>query len=292
MAQKTGTHLGLCFNGRFIYYALSDPGLPGFLQHIGSAELHSDAAKSIRQDDNVFFETAKALIATLKKKYSPKSVRVLTAPTNECWSTIPRAVYKENTELNQFVKILIPESERAELELNAHPMSSREQMMLCIRKNKITERYNALTTISRKHEMLADFQVGHEWNRLTGINGSYLVIGCYPTVLTVSSYLLGKLRATTFFSFKDIRNLPYFWRQASRHLRWINGYHEQIYIYGYRTRTVKEQLVSLWDRHAEVVVMNSLSKMHTGAPEETYGFDLAEAFPAILLALDKSKPSS
>lgn len=285
MTQKTGTQLGLCFNGRFIYYALSDPGQPGYLQHVGSAELHSDAAYSIRQDDNVFFETAKALIGTIKKKYNPERVRVLTAPTNECWAAIPKAVYKERTELNSFVEVLLPETERSELELNAHPMSSRDQMMLCIRKNKITERYHTLTTIAAKHEMLADFQVGHEWNRLSGINGSYLVLGCYPTVLTVSSYLLGKLRATTFFSFKDIRNVPYFWRQASRHLRWINGYHEQIYIYGHRTKTVREQLSTLWDKHADIVLMNSLYKMQASAPEETYGFDLAEAFPAILLAL-------
>lgn len=285
MAEKTGTNLGLCFNGRFIYYAISESNEPGFLQHIGSAELHSDAALSIKHDDNVFFETAKALIETLKKKYKPTSVRILTAPTNECWAILPRTIYRDSQELDAYVKVLQPDVNRADIEIHAHAMSSREQMMLCVRKKRITERYQALTAISRKHEMLADFQIGNDWNRLTGINGSYLFIGCYTNVLTVSSYLLGKLRATTFFSYKDVRNLPYFWRQASQNLRWINGYHEQIYLYGARTRTVKDQLQPLWDKHADVITMNTLDSINVKANEQTYGFDLAEAFPAIMLAL-------
>lgn len=289
MARTGGIDLGICFNGSFLYYALSDPEHSGHLLHIGSAEMPTDAVQSIRQNDDIFFQSAAALIQSLKRQFNPVSVRIQSSPANECWSAIPRAVYKDKEELEALLPLLMPDYKRSAIEISTYGMSKSDWLMLCLRKSEVTKRYQKLTTIGRESELLADFQLGQEWNKWTGINGSYLFIGSYPGLLTISSYLLGKLRATTFFQYSDIRDIPFFWKQAAEQLSWINGYHEQIYVFGHRIRTVQEQLLGYWDRSADLILLNELHTMDVQAPESTYGFDLAQAFPAIILAMYRSK---
>lgn len=291
MAGEQGIDLGICFNGSFLYFALSDPANPTGLQHIGSAELPTDAAQSIRKQDEVFFQTADALIKSLKKRFEPKSVRILTAPSNECWTRIPSFVYKDREELHAYLQTLMPEVERSNIELSTYSTSKPDSLALCIRHAEVVKRYQKLTAISRTHSTVADFQLGQMWNSFTGINGSYMFIGSYEGILTISSYLLGKLRAFTYFSYKEPRNLPYFWQKAASHLKWIDGYHEQIYLYGQRTNMVVEQIGSYWDKNADIISLNDLSSIGVRANEETYGFDLSQAFPAILMAVNSRNMS-
>ena len=66
---------------------------------------------------------------------------------------------------------------------------------------------------------------------------------------------------------------------------WASGH---VYFYGEHTHEIAEQLQSFIDHNSTQIVLNSLELMGVNAEEETYGFDLATAFPAILLSLDLS----
>jgi hypothetical protein len=66
----------------------------------------------------------------------------------------------------------------------------------------------------------------------------------------------------------------------------MNGLHENIFLFGHHTHETEQTLQSFWDPSSEITHLNSLESIGVEAEEETYGFDLAAAFPAILLSLD------
>ncbi len=66
----------------------------------------------------------------------------------------------------------------------------------------------------------------------------------------------------------------------------MRGLHETIFMFGYKPHKVEDALQGYWDESAEVKKLDSLETIGVHAEEETYGFDVASAFPAILLSLD------
>jgi hypothetical protein len=100
--------------------------------------------------------------------------------------------------------------------------------------------------------------------------------------------LLGSFRAATYIHFDDPQDIPYLWLQHAEHSPWLRGLHEHIYFYGEQTHEIAEKLQSFIDHNSAQIVLNSLETMGVNADEETYGFDLATAFPAIMLSLDLS----
>ena len=119
---------------------------------------------------------------------------------------------------------------------------------------------------------------------LFNLNGTY--IGNFKNVVTITSFLLGKFRAATYIQFDQHSDIPYHWLQQATHSKWLKGLYENIYLFGHHTHETEQALQSFWDTSAEISHLNSLRNIGVFADEETYGFDLAAAFPAIILSLD------
>ena len=64
----------------------------------------------------------------------------------------------------------------------------------------------------------------------------------------------------------------------------MTGVHDQIIVYGAMSGPYQEALRPMWDSGGRIVRMDSLATMGVRAPEETYGFALEDAFPAIMMA--------
>src|SRR5690606_36347818 len=114
---------------------------------------------------------------------------------------------------------------------------------------------------------------------------SYLAIACHPGCISVTSYLLGKMRGATFFRFDAYDDIPYLWLQAAKHVRWMQGLHEQILVYSIQSQVVRDLLYPVLDPAAQMLLMASLGVMGVAAAEQTYNFDLSQAFPAIANAV-------
>ena len=64
------------------------------------------------------------------------------------------------------------------------------------------------------------------------------------------------------------------------------GLHDHTYLFGHHSHEVEKVLSHFWDKSTKAIPLNTLDEMGVIAEETTYGFDLAEAFPAIILSLD------
>ncbi|MFO7847479.1 MAG: hypothetical protein R6V27_13020 [Balneolaceae bacterium] len=281
-----GTCLGICYSDSQLYYSAGSPGNPAEAQHIGSFDFNFNVKEAIVNGRTEAFAGIERSISDLKEKFNCTSVRILAPADEECWTVLPRAVYENSDEREAHIRILAHSSPREDLRITWFRMSNMDQRLLLIRKNSAMEGFNRLLGGIHRTEYLSEFEIGSEWQQHTQINGSFLTICCSRNHITISSFLLGKLRGAVILRFDQKNDLPYFWKLYSNIHSWMSGIHEQVYFYGYDARAVRDILTPFWDRSGEYIVMDSLGQMQITAGEETYGFPLEHAFPAILLSLN------
>ena len=112
-----------------------------------------------------------------------------------------------------------------------------------------------------------------------------MTICCYQNCISIASFILGKLRGATYIPYDEVQDLPYLWLQHTQQLNWMGGLHEEIYVYGENAFQFIEILEPFWDDAGTITKMDTLEKIQIEADEQTYGFNLESAFPAIMLAL-------
>lgn len=279
-----GISLGVSFSGNNIYYAVSDDILKDSLKHIGRIELNFSIIEAILGSSSDLCSHVSKVINRLRETYNPSQIKILTYPQLECWTTVPKLVYDDSKEREAHLAFLIKGLERQNIETFWYEMSNQDFRFLTIRDRNVMKLFEGFVPGFPNTEFCSDFEVGLQWVQHSGARGSFLSISCNPHTITISSYLLGKLRAATCLRFKHLDDLPYIWKQSERHLKWMKGYHEEIMLFGSKTARVTEMLRPFWDGSAEITVMDNLTAMKAKADEQTYSFPLEEAFPAIMMA--------
>lgn len=281
-----GICLGICYSDSQLYYSAGSSKHPASVQHIGSFDFNFNVKEAISSGRDDAFSGIQNSINNLKEKFDCSSVRILSPADEECWTILPRSVYENPQEREAHIRILSHSSPREDLQITWFKLSNMDHRLLLIRKNSAMEGFNRLLGGVQHTEFLSEFEIGGEWQHHTQINGSFLTVCCSRHHITVSSFLLGKLRGAVILRFDDKNDLPYFWKLYSTLHTWMSGIHEQVYFYGYNAGAVRDILTPFWDRSGEYILMDSLSDMHISAGEETYGFPLERAFPAILMSLN------
>lgn len=282
----SGPNLGICFAARQLFYAINDPTTPGRLSHIGCFSFNFNITSAISSQDEPNFQGIYNLITRLKKEYSFGQIRMLTIPDHECWTILPKLVYDQADEREAHLKVIMKGMNRQALETTWFELSHRDLKLLSIRDKRIMAGYERLAEHAPAADFCSDFEIGSRWIEHTRDKGSFLTIACSPGMLSIASYLLGTLRGATYFHFDDFDDLPYLWMFYAKQLKWFDGVHDQILLYGTDTYKVADVLESYWESAAGVVTMDTLEIMRADADEKTYSFSLEAAFPAILLALE------
>lgn len=282
----SGANLGVCFYSDRLFYSINDPELPHNLKHIGALHFNFNVVEALSHNREEQVNNIKLAFDALHSEHDIKSTRVLTDCSNECWTTLPKVVYDNADEREDHINILMQGIEREHIEPTWHTISNNDFKLLSLRKRNVMTGYEILTDQIAVTEFVSDFELGEKWEALEKKGGSFMMIGCQPSLITISSFVLGKLRAATFLQFDEVEDIPYLWMQKSAHLTWMNGLHEHIYIYGYQGYDIVEAMQGFWDKASEIQRIYALDHIGVKAEEETYGFDLACAFPAILLSLD------
>ncbi len=267
-----------------LFYAVSELSERRKLIRLGSNEYAFSIADAFRSSDSRKLNGVYSVIKNLKAEYDPKMLFVTTFPVHECWSILPKIVQDQPDERESYLALLMKGVHRQHVETIWHDVSNRDYRMLALRDRRIMGAYERFGEIVPATDFLSEFEVGSKWASSPSGGGSYLTISAHAGHLSISSYLLGKLRGTAGIRFDTYDDLPYLWALNALHLRWMNGIHEQVLFYGYRSASVCDVLRSQLDPASEVVIMDSLAAMGVSASEETYNFDLSQAFPAVMLA--------
>jgi hypothetical protein len=276
--------LAVNFFERRLFYAVSELTDRRNVVRLGSHEYSFSIADAFRMNDARKLDGIYSVVRNLKTEYDPRMLYVTTFPVHECWSILPKLAQDQPEEREAYLGILMRGVKRQHVETTWHDLSNRDYRMLALRDKRIMAGFERFGEIVSATDFISDFEVGTKWSANPSSGGSYLTICAHAGYLSVSSYVLGKLRGTTGIRFDAYDDLPYLWALNSQHLRWMKGIHEQVLIYGHRSAMVCDILRSHLDSSSDVILMDSLTSMGTSALEETYNFDLSQAFPAVMLA--------
>jgi len=282
---EADAQLGINFDSNKLFYAVSRPAQPGVISRIGYIDFSFDLTQSIATRDPDTFPGVCDTLNKLSEEYGVKQRRVVFPPSFECWSIIPKSVYDEDEERQAHLNILMQGTDTDATEAKWHSLSNRDFKLVSIRRKEHIKTFTSLLNGATPEQLLSDFEVGECWLKHSQYHGSFLTISSYNGMIGISSYLLGKLRAATNFTYDDIRDLPYLWLQYASHLPWIEGLHEHVMVFGDHSGKIVETLNAYWDDTADIMVMDSLDKMNLKAGEETFSFPLERAFPAVLLSV-------
>lgn len=283
---QTKANLGLCFFENQLYYAINDPKKIGRLSRIGSVDFNFELEGAIISGNGKQFSGIQHTINTIRENFDINHIRILTLPTLECWTTLPKIVYDEPDEREDHIRILMHGVERKDIEPTWHTLSNQDYKFLLLRNKSRFEGYDRLASSASAIDLYSEFEIGEKWAQHADTSGSFLTICGFKDCITVSSFILGNLRGSTYLRFDDEEDLPYLWLQSAQQLNWMQGLHEYIFVYGFRAYRIIEILKPFWDEAAEIIKMDSLGKMKVESDEQTYSFNLERAFPAILMALD------
>ncbi len=281
-----GEHiLGLCFSENALFYALKENRPGSGFSYIGKADFTFSVCDAFAQNSDSQSRQVNKVIRRIAGQYKVDTARVVTFPHFECWTMLPKLAYDISAEREAHLRFLAFDIERSEIETTWFETSNRDFRLLTIRDRNMVKQLNTCLDSIPNIEFCTDFEVGEAWMRHVDAEGSFMAIGCNNGTVTVSSYMLGKLRAATFLRYRESNDIPFLWKQNERYLKWMKGYHDSILVYGADSNEVVNRLSSFWDESTSVVRILSLENIEIDAEESTFSFPLERAFPAIMMAL-------
>lgn len=279
-------NLGLCFFENQLFYAVNDVYDSRKLSRIGSVDFNFDVSYAILSGDEELFPGIKKTISDLKEQFGINHIRMLSFPSKECWTTLPKMVYDNPDERDAHINIIMNGVDRKQIHPTWFTLSNQDFKFLLLRNENALQGLEKLTPNASTTDLVSEFELGDRWVRHCTPGGSFMTVCCFGNCISVSSYILGKLRGATYITFEDPEDLPYLWLQRTQELSWMQGLHEEIHVYGSRAYLIIDILQPFWDEAGRVMKMDTLKKIKVQAEEETYGFNLELAFPAILLSLN------
>lgn len=279
-------NLGLCFFGNRLFYAVNDPEKSDKLARIGCFDFNFDVTEALLGNAEQHFRGIQQTITQLQQEYDSKHLRILSFPNQECWTAVPKIVYDNSDERETHINILMSGVDRKNIHPTWYNLSNQDYKFLLLRTQSSLQAMQELATNASTTDLVSDFEIGSRWVQHANPGGSFITICCFQNCISITSFILGKLRGATYITYDEIHDLPYLWLQHSKELNWMQGLHEEIYVYGKEAFHVIEILQPFWDEAGSVTKMDTLDKIQVQADEQTYGFNLENAFPAMMLALD------
>lgn len=283
--QEPSINLGVCFSDTQLFYALSTSERSSTLKRIGKIDFNFNIGNALLEADSEAISGLLDRVDRIVSEFKVTNLKCLFPANLECWSTLPKSVYDDPGERESYLKLLMLGQSRSTLEPYWFDLSNRDYRFLSIRNKTHTLGYKQLGDTSSFSELCSDFEIGLNWIDRTDRRDTFMLLGCYHDHLVISSYIMGKFRAATFIRFRYLEDLSFLWVQQAENITWLRGVHDFVYYYGEKALEISEILNSHLDSDSIKIKLDNLSHMHVTSSEETYSFNLEEAFPAIILAL-------
>lgn len=278
--------LGVCFNAENFYFAVHSGGdNPAGIERIGQLSFPSSVARSIRNGVPEICKGIASFAQRTAKTYGIKTVHIATMPDLECWTMVPKIAFDDAAEREAQIALLMYGVDRSNIEVNWFDPSNADYKMLLLRQHNVSNAFRKVFESIPNMELVSDFELGFRWTAISNQSGSFLLIRCLKGVISLSSFILGKLRGAIHISFDHYDDLPYWWTFYASKISWINGVHDNLLIFGENSNLVMQELGQLWDKDQRMNVLETPKDMFIDVAEETYGFPLHQAFPAIMASL-------
>ena len=284
-----GSCLGVCYTGNQLFYSVNNTEQNSHLTRIGSIDFNFDIEQAVISGHSDGFPTLKSSLEEIKQEFECSAVKILAPATEECWTIVPRSVYEDASEREAHIQLLMRGSDRSEIQAIWQTVSNSDNRLLLLRDNSSMDGINNLLYNFRDKEIVSDYELGIDWQLHTGDTGAFLMIHCQKNYISVTSFILGKLRGCTYIDYDELSDLTYLWTLYAEKLSWMRGMHENTYVFGHYGKSVIDLLNAFWHDHGTIRIPDTLETMKVDAPEKTYGFRLESAFPAILMSLNKEK---
>lgn len=282
----SGSCLGVCYTENHLFYSVNTPGQDAQLARIGSIDFSFDVEETIITGNSSGFPALKNSLEELKEEFHCNTAKILAPATEECWSIVPRAVYEDTSEREAHIQLLMQGTDRQYIQTIWHTVSNQDYRLLLLRDTQTLRGFNYLLESFGTVDIVTDFEIAMDWQLHTNSGESFLMIHCQKNYISVTSFILGKLRDCTFIEYDNFGDLPYLWNLYQENLSWMSGIHDKTYVHGYFSSQITDRLQSYWYHHGDIITMNTLRDMNVNADEKTYGFRLEGAFPAILMSLN------
>ena len=283
--QEPSVNLGVCFSDTQLFYALNSSDLPLTLRRIGKIDFNFNIGNALLEADSEAISGLLDRVDRIVREFKVTNLKCLFPANLECWSTLPKSVYDDPGERESYLKLLMHGQSRPTLEPFWFDLSNRDYRFLSVRSKTHTLGYKQLGDASSFSDLCSDFEIGLNWIDKTDRRDTFMLLGCYRDHLVISSFIMGKFRAATFIRFRYLEDLSFLWLQQAENLPWLRGVHDCVYYYGEKALEISEILHNHLDSGSIKIKLDNLSDMYVKASEETYSFNLEEAFPAIILAL-------
>lgn len=278
--------LGLNFAGRDLLYAVSAGGKVTSLDHIGRIVLNVDASWALGRPKSDEMRVVLAAVRELVTTFSIKRIRLIVPADVETWAIVPKLVYDHPDERDAHLSVLHHGADRADLVPTWHELGNRDYKLLGIRMKSLLTGYREVGELAGEYDLCSEFEACQQWISHQASPGGVLMIGCHDHVLTVSSFMLGNLRAATWLRFEDPTDLRYLWPHTSSSAKWMSGVHERVLLFGAKAWQHADLLRAFHESDIPFHRLDSLPLIGVVADEQTYGFGLDEAFPAIMMAIN------
>jgi hypothetical protein len=283
MSLAKANTLGVCLSGNRVYYAVSSA--PGRIERIGQYQFQFPALLALKSDPEAS-ASLKSALSRVVLEFNCAKAHFLVPAELEVWTTVARSVYDEPDEREGYLAILGEHINRRNLEPTWYPLSNREFRLLIIRDLAHTQAFEKLVTPVPVPEYLSAFECGIRWSLHSKSKGNYLIIQFDGNRVIIASLILGKLRGATHFPFLNDADLPFLWLHHAQFLHWMKGIHDTIIVFGTNADERFERLRLYLDQSIQTQFMRSPADMKIDVEDKTYGFDISEAWPAVLAALE------
>lgn len=279
--------LGICFADTHLYYSVNSPGQDNHLARIGCIDFSFNVKKALLSGESSQFQALQKSLEELKNEFSIRSLKIVLPAPEECWAIVPRSAYEVASEREAHIQLLMKGAERSSIHATWHSVSKNDCHLLTLRDQSSMSGLTQLLSSFGNIDIVSDFEIASDWRLHTGNNGAFIMVDCQQSYISITSYVLGKLRSCTYFEYDHMQDIPYLWNLYASNMPWLAGIHDQILVYGHYAEKVTEQLSPYWHDHGERIPLNSLDTIGVHADEQTYGFQLESAFPAILVSLNR-----
>lgn len=278
--------LGLCFFENKLFYAVNEQQKSKKLARIGCVDFNFDVANTIISGNSRHFPGIQQTVNRLKQQFDIRHIRILSPPHTECWTILPKLVYDNADEREDHINILMSGIHRSRIHPSWYTLSNQDYKFLLLRDEEKLQGLKKLAPSASTTDFISEFEIGERWINHTNAGGSFMTVCCFKQYISVASFILGKLRGATYLTFDEAEDLPYLWLQQARQHSWMQGLHEKILVYGTQAYHIIDILEPFWDEAGTVQKMDSVETFGIKVDEQTYGFNLEQAFPAVLMALD------
>ena len=149
--------LGLSFFDNQLFYAVNDGNESNKLARIGCFDFNFDVTETLLGNSEQHFRGIQQTVRQIKEEYNIRHFRILSFPTQECWTVVPKIVYDDSDEREKHISILMSSVDRQHIHPTWYNLSSQDYKFLLLRNDESLQGLQKLVSDTSTTDLISDF---------------------------------------------------------------------------------------------------------------------------------------